>query len=297
MKNDKIIPESELILNPDGSIYHLKIKPQYLAGDVILVGDPGRVAMISSFFNSIEFSGHNREFIIHTGFYKGKRITVMSTGMGTDNIDIVLNELDALVNIDLKKRMIKPTHRSLNLFRLGTSGSLQSDLPLNSVVVSEYGLGFDGMLHFYHFQESNELREMRLAFLKHSGWDEKFPRPYLFPASPPLKKLFEKEPFFKGITVTAPGFYGPQGRKLRLSLTQPELNEKLRTFRYNNTRIMNYEMETSALYGLSNLLGHRAVTVCLAIANRKAGAVHQDHGAAMESLIEIVLDKIVDLKN
>lgn len=297
MKNDKIIRESELILNPDGSVYHLKIKPSNLARHVILVGDPGRVSMVSDLFETIDFKGHNREFIIHTGSFMDKKITVMSTGMGTDNIDIVLNELDALVNIDLENRKLKSTHSSLNLYRVGTSGSLQPDLPLNSVVLSEYGLGFDGMLYYYDFQESEEARELREAFLHHTRWETQFPRPYLFKASATLRQLFDGEPFFRGITVTAPGFYGPQGRKLRLPLADPDLNEKLRSFGYKSSRILNYEMETSALYGLSKLLGHQAITLCLAIANRNAGAIHQDHHRAMKNLIKTLLDKIAGLKD
>ncbi len=297
MEKDKIIQESELILNPDGSVYHLKIKPEHLAEQIILVGDPNRVKAVSDFFDVIEFKGQNREFITHTGFYKRKKITVMSTGMGTDNIDIVLNELDALVNIDLELRKSKPQQIALNLFRLGTSGSIQPDLPLNAVVVSEFGLGFDGMLYYYDFNEQHGFEDMKHAFLEHANWSPKLPNPYIFRASPKLIDMFEGEDVFRGITVTAPGFYGPQGRKLRIPLAFPDMNELLQSFQYNQHRIYNYEMETSALYGLSDLLGHQAVTVCLAIANRKNRVINQDYHLAMKNLIELLLNKIVELKD
>lgn len=297
MINDKIIRESELILNSDGSVYHLKIKPEHLADTVILVGDPGRVKMISAFFHEIDFQGQNREFIIHTGTYKGKRITAMSTGMGTDNIDIVLNELDALVNVDLENRKIKPQHRSLNLIRLGTSGSLQSDMPLNSVVVSEYGIGLDGMLYYYNFEESKTQQSLRTAFIDHTNWNIDLPKPYVFKASEKLRNVFTDNHVYHGITVTAPGFYGPQGRKLRLDLAYPGMNNKLQTFSYDQLKILNYEMETSALYGLSHLLGHHAQTVCLAIANRKQRAVNQDYHNAMKDLVQWILQKSLQIND
>lgn len=297
MISDNIIRESELILNPNGSVYHLKIKPENLAPNVILLGDPARVKMVSEYFDEMDFKGQNREFIIHTGTYRGKRITAMSTGMGTDNIDIVLNELDALVNIDLNNRTIKEGHRSLNLFRIGTSGSLQADLPLNAIVLSEFGLGFDGMLYFYDFLPHPILKEMRQAFINHTDWNSNFPNPYFFPASDKLQKLMKDEVDYQGITATAPGFYGPQGRKLRLALADPDLNQKLQSFQFSQSRILNYEMETSALYGLSHLLGHHAITICLAIANRKHRAVHQDHHGAMKALILKILNRILELEN
>jgi len=297
MKKDKIIRESELILNPDGSVYHLKIKPEHLAKHIILVGDPLRVKMVSDFFNVIEFKGQNREFITHTGLYQGKRITVMSTGMGTDNIDIVLNELDALVNIDLKSRKYKPQQIILNIFRLGTSGSIQPNLPLNSIVVSEFGLGIDGMLYYYDFNEQPGMEDMKNAFIKYTNWNPKLPNPYIFTASPDLIDLFKGEDVYRGITVTAPGFYGPQGRMLRIPLAFPYMNDLLQSFQYKQHKILNYEMETSALYGLSDLLDHHAVTVCLAIANRKNRAINQDYHPAMKNLIEWLLNKIIELKD
>jgi len=297
MDKDKIIPESELILNADGSVYHLKIKPEHLANSVILVGDPGRVKMVSSGFDSLEFQGRNREFIVHTGSYRSKRITVMSTGMGTDNIDIVLNELDALVNIDLETRQIKPKLTSLNLFRLGTSGSLQPDLPLNTPVLSAFGLGLDGMLWFYDYQETKREQAIREAFLAHSVWEASLPVPYLAEASPELIKLFEQEDLRRGITATAPGFYGPQGRRLRLPLAFPNINDRLQSFTHEQLQILNYEMETSALYGLSRLLGHRALTICLSIANRYKRVINKDYHPAMEKLIKMVLNRIAELKD
>ncbi len=289
----KKIQESELILNPDGSVYHLKIKPENLADHVILVGDPKRVGTISDFFDTTEFEGQNREICTHTGTYKGKRITAMSTGMGTDNIDIVINELDALVNINLKTRTINPQHKSLNLFRLGTSGAVQSDLPLNAFVVSEFGLGFDGMLYYYSFDEGITCAEMKDEFIKHTNWNPNLPNPYIIPASPSLLKMFSEDDIYKGITVTAPGFYGPQGRELRIPLAHPDMNKNLESFNYKNHRILNYEMETSALYGLGNILGHQTLTICVAIANRRKKAYNQNYQVAIKELIELLLDKIV----
>lgn len=297
MRNDKIISDSELILNPDGSVYHLKIHPADLADHIILVGDPARVHQISGLFDSMVFQGQNREFVIHTGFFQGKKITAMSTGMGTDNIDIVLNELDALVNIDLEKRMIKKKLKSLKLFRLGTSGSVQSDLPMNAVVVSAFGIGFDGMLYFYDFMKDHGTLPIRQSFLDHMQWGVPLPNPYVAAADSKLLKLLDGPGVYQGITATAPGFYGPQGRSLRLPLAFPEINEKLQTFRYNKLKILNYEMETSALYGLSRMLGHQAITVCLSIANRQNKVVSQDYHPAMEKLIHWLLARIVELKD
>ena len=297
MVGDEIIPASELVLNPDGSVYHLAIKPENLAGNIILVGDPGRVSMVSDGFDDIEFRGRNREFTVHTGTYRSRRITVMSTGMGTDNMDIVLNELDALVNIDLEKRRLKKEHHALNIFRLGTSGSLQPDIPLNAVVVSSYGLGLDGMLWYYSFEETDVSRKIRQAFTDHTGWAGQLPRPYVSEASQTLLKSLEDRGVYSGITATAPGFYGPQGRRLRLQPAFPALNDRLQSFSFENLRILNYEMETSALYGLSNMLGHQAVTVCLAIANRHKQEMNKDYHPAMRDLVHWLLTRIAELKD
>jgi len=295
MENSKKIGESELILNPSGTVYHLDILPENLAQNVILVGDPRRVPVISELFDSIDFKGQNREMCTHTGWYKNKHITAMSTGMGTDNIDIVLNELDALVNIDLKTRMIKSEHHSLNLIRLGTSGAIQAELPLNSFIVSEYGCGFDGMLYYYDFDKAINCEGIQKAFIKHADWNTQLPTPYVIKASDTLMELFSESEVYKGITVTAPGFYGPQGRELRIPLAYPKMNDLLESFEYNGKKILNYEMETSALYGLGKILGHETITVCVAIANRHKKEYNQNYHTAVHDLIELVLNKIATI--
>ena len=276
MKTKQIIPESELILHPDGKIYHLNIKPEHLAETIILVGDPQRVEVISKYFDKIEFKGENREIFTHTGFLNKKRLTVMSTGMGTDNIDIVLNELDALVNIDLETRKIKEKHITLNIIRLGTSGALQADIPLNAFILSEYGLGIDGLLNFYANNNQFVEKQMTEAFIEFTKWPEELSRPYIVKSSEELYKIMGDD-FIHGITATAPGFYGPQGRTLRLPLNFPELNKKIQEFRFGNQKIVNFEMETSALYGLGKLLGHNTLTVCVAIANRYRHEYNQNY--------------------
>ena len=291
METGKIIPPSELILHPDGSIYHLKIKPEHLADTIILVGDPNRVEIISSFFDSIEYKGNNREIYTHTGSYNSKRLTVMSTGMGTDNIDIVMNELDALVNIDLNSRKIKEKQKVLNIVRLGTSGAIQPEIPLNSFIISEFGLGLDGLLNFYNIQNEAIDTQLTNSFIEFSQWPKGLPKPYIVGAS---KELMEKvgAGMIKGITATAPGFYGPQGRRLRLELAYPDLINKLEEFRFDNLKISNFEMETSALYGLGKLLGHNTVTVCVAIANRKRHEYNQNYKEAINDLIKQLLTRI-----
>lgn len=291
MGTGKKILDSELILHPDGSIYHLKLKPEHLAETIILVGDPQRVEIISNYFDEIEFKGQNREICTHTGFLNKKRLTVMSTGMGTDNIDIVLNELDALANIDLDTRTIKDHHTTLNIFRLGTSGAIQPDIPLNAFVLSEYGLGLDGLMSFYG--NSNRIidNELTTAFIKYSQIPEDMPKPYIVKSSEKLAREIG-DGFIRGITATTPGFYGPQGRTLRLSLAYPELNEKLKNFEHKEHRVVNFEMETSALYGLGKLLGHNTLTVCVAIANRERHEYNRDYKKAIVKLIELLLRKI-----
>lgn len=291
MKNS--IPESELILHPDGSVYHLRLHPDNLAENVILVGDPGRVQSVASFFDTIQFEGQHREFKTITGTKEGLQITVLSTGMGPDNIDIVMNELDALVNIDLEKRTILEKRRSLNLFRLGTSGAVQPDLPLNAAVVATHGLGLDGMMYFYQMSPGSDTDPLSNAFVQHADWNSPLPSPYCFEADPLLLSHFKTEPVYLGITATAPGFYGPQGRTLRLPLAYPLMNEKLASFRYNNLQILNYEMETSALYGLGRLLGHRTLSVCLCVANRMNKKINKNYPQAMQKLIHLLLTKIV----
>ncbi|MBW6490461.1 MAG: nucleoside phosphorylase [Lentimicrobium sp.] len=287
------IAESELVLNQDGSVYHLKLYPDEIAHDIIVVGDPGRVDAISMHFDRIEVQRQNREIRTHTGYIGHKRITVLSTGMGTDNIDIVLNELDALVNIDLKERRIKTSHSALNIIRLGTSGALQADVPVDSTVISTHGLGLDGMLYYYRALKAVYDQEMTEAFISQSGWDTTFPRPYAVAASGKLFSLFSKD-YLHGITATAPGFYGPQGRILRLEPTHPDLNQLLTDFRFEGKRIVNFEMETSALYGLGRLLGHNTLTICAIIANRVTKTYSKNSQATVKKLIASVLEKLTE---
>jgi uridine phosphorylase len=297
MSKNNIIPSgtqiasTELIINPDGSIYHLKLKPEHVANNVIVVGDPGRVELISSKFEKIEYKIQNREFITHTGFYKGKRITVIATGIGTDNIDIVLNELDAVVNIDLEKRIVKENHTSLNIIRIGTSGALQKDIPVDGFVASTHGLGLDGLLPFYKGLDAVNENELTQAFISQTNWNNEFNRPYIIKGSEELLQKIAFD-FHKGITATANGFYGPQGRMLRLELKRNDLNELLNQFSYKENRITNFEMETSALYGLGRLLGHNTCTVCAIVANRMAQQYSKDYKTAVDKLINIVLDRI-----
>jgi len=289
--NNKPIAESELIINPDGSIYHLHLHPENIADDIILVGDPGRVEVISSYFDRIEFKMANREIHTHTGYIGKKRISVLSTGMGTDNLDIVVNELDAISNIDLKTRIPKSTHRSLRLYRLGTSGALQPDLPVDTFLASSHGVGIDGLLWFY--QQGIEVmdREMTEAFLQDTQWPSDLPKAYIVPASEKLLNTVGKD-FNKGITATAPGFFGPQGRVLRMPLAYPDLNERISAFSYQGQKLTNFEMETSALYGLSKILGHEAMTVCAIIANRERKEYSKDYKITVIKLIEDLLEKI-----
>ena len=285
------IKDSELILNPDGSIYHLNLKPEHIAHDIILVGDQDRVEKITKHFDSIEFSTQKREFKTQTGFYKGKRLTVLSTGIGPDNIDIVLNELDALVNIDLTTRKPKDSHTSLNFVRVGTSGSLQEDVPVDSFVISSHGLDLNGMLHFYKINQI-ENTDIENAFIEFTNWNSNKARPIVINNSKELENKFDSDHVFKGLTATAGGFYGPQGRVLRLPLQDPDLNKKMDTFDYNGMRITNFEMETSVIYGLSKLLGHHALSLNAIIANRATGEFSKDPKLVVEKLITYALNKI-----
>jgi len=287
----KIAP-SELILNPDGSIYHLYLKPEHIADTIIFVGDQNRVPKVSKHFDDIEFDLQKREFRTITGNYKGKRITVISTGIGPDNIDIVLNEIDALVNIDLKNRTVKKEHKQLNIIRIGTSGSLQNDIPVDSFVMGKYGLGLDGLLHSYNAGHIFE-KEIEEAFIKHTHYNHNKARPYIIKGSDFLEKQLNSQQVFAGFTVTAPGFYGPQGRVLRIPLQDVDLNKKLDSFSFNGVRATNLEMETSAIYGLARLLGHNALSMNAIIANRANGTFSKDPYKAVESLIEYTLEKLV----
>lgn len=280
---------SELVLNPDGSIYHLGLFPEDIAERVFLVGDPGRVEQISSRFDRIELERSNREFLTRTGTYKGRRLSVLSTGIGTDNIDIVVTELDALVNFDLEKREAHRSLRSLELIRIGTSGALQEELPIDSFLFSNMVIGLDGLMHAYAFQEREHEQKARQALESAIDWPDAFAAPYMVGSDPGLFRAFED--FQQGITVTAHGFYGLQGRSLRLPLSRPSFNEELRSFEYGGLQVTNFEMESSALYGLASSLGHRAATICLIIANRYSGSFSADHHGEMGRLIEELLDR------
>lgn len=287
------LKHSELILNSDGSIYHLNLKPQHISNNIIFVGDQDRVDKISKHFDSIEFSTQKREFKTTTGIYKGKRLTVISTGIGPDNIDIVLNELDALVNINLDTRTVKSEHTRLNIVRIGTSGSLQTEIPVDSFVISKFGLGLDGMLHYYNCNHILE-EEMEEAFIKHTFWDTRKARPYIVENSKLLEDKLSSNKIFKGITATAIGFYGPQGRVLRLPLENPNMNNLIDTFSFNNIKVTNLEMETSAIYGLSKLLGHNACSINAIIANRANGTFSKTPYKTVEDLILYTLNKLVE---
>lgn len=285
------IPASELILNKDGSVYHLNLLPEELAGIIINVGDPDRVGMVSGYFDKIELKKQKREFVTHTGSYKGKRITVLSTGIGTDNIDIVYNELDALVNIDLRTRTIKPQLTTLNLVRIGTSGSLQADIPVDSFVCSEYGLGLDGLLNFYELKNDDAEKTIIEAFKKHYPNDGIFAESYLARGSQMLVDKLSHG-MYKGITASCSGFYAPQMRELRLKPSRPYMIDKLSSFRSGENRVTNFEMETGAMFGLAKLLGHHCCAVNLIVANRIAQQYSANAETKMHELIQLVLDRV-----
>jgi uridine phosphorylase len=286
-----MIQSSELILNPDGSVYHLNLRPENIAHDIIFVGDQNRVEKITKSFDSIEFSTQKREFKTQTGTLKGKRITVMSTGIGPDNIDIVMNELDALVNINLETREIKENLTSLNIIRIGTSGSLQADIPVDSFVLSKYAIGLDNMLRSYLIDAVTET-EMEKAFEKHTHWDARKGKPYAIACSESLANKIFTGRMHKGITGTSGGFYGPQGRVLRLNIQDEDLNDKLADFNFEETKITNLEMETAAIYGLGKLLGHNCLSLNAIIANRASGTFSSDPYKAVDELIAYTLEKL-----
>lgn len=287
------IQNSELILNPDGSIYHLNLKPEHIANDIIFVGDQDRVDKVTKHFEKVEFTTQKREFKTSTGFYKGKRLSVVSTGIGPDNIDIVLNELDALVNLDLETRLVKKEHTALNIVRIGTSGSLQNDIPVDSFLLSSHSLDINGMLHAYQIENISN-PEIEDAFIKHTDWSAKKANPIITENSKELENRLFSDKTFKGITATAGGFYGPQGRVLRLPLQDTNINKKIDSFNYNGHRITNLEMETSAIYGLSKLLGHNACSMNAILANRANGTFSEDPKKIVEDLIIYTLDKLVE---
>ncbi len=292
MDEKKYFAESELILNEDGSVFHLHLKPEQLADKVILVGDPGRVSLVASHFEKQECEVQSREFHSITGTYKGKRITVQSTGIGCDNIDIVLNEMDALANIDFKTRHEKPEHRTLTFVRIGTCGGLQENTPTGTYIASIKSIGFDGLLNFYAGR--NEVCDLKLeeAFKKHMDWNPLLCAPYVIDADNELLDRVAGTDMVRGITIACGGFFGPQGRELRIPLADPNQNEMVESFEYNGMRITNFEMESSAVAGLSALMGHKALTCCMVIANRRAKQANTGYKNTIDGLIKIVLERI-----
>ena len=288
----KYYPESELIINSDGSCFHLHLKPEHLADKVILVGDPGRVSLVASHFDSIENEVSSREFHTITGTYHGKRITVLSTGIGCDNIDIVVNELDALANIDFQTRQDRPTFRQLTLVRIGTCGGLQPDTPLGTYIASVKSIGFDGLLNYYADRNRVCDLDIEQAFRTHMEWSPLKGAPYVATASPDLIEQIAGTDMLRGITIACGGFYGPQGRRLRMEIQDPDQNHKIESFRYHDLKICNFEMESSALAGLASILGHRAMTCCMVIANRYAQEMNTTYKNSIDDLIQIVLDRI-----
>ncbi|MCR5351184.1 MAG: nucleoside phosphorylase [Bacteroidales bacterium] len=287
------IPESELIINGDGSAFHLHIKPEQLADNVILVGDPGRVAMVKSYFAALEAEGASREFVWATGLFNGKRITALSTGIGTDNIDIVMTELDALANIDFETREVKPEHRSLNILRIGTCGAIQPEIPLGAFILSHISVGCDGLLNWYANRDKIALLDFEEAFKKHVHWDKHLPDPYFVRASDKIIKKFE-DCTVKGMTISASGFYGPQGRVVRQGLAMPNMLEDFESFEFGGYKITNFEMEGSALAGMAAQLGHNAATVCCAIAHRYLKDANTDYKPRVAQLVELALRRLTE---
>lgn len=285
------IPESELIINSDGSVFHLHIKPEHLADSVVLVGDPGRVEMFRPYFAEIEDEGSSREFAHITGTYNNKRLTVLSTGIGTDNIDIVLTELDALANVDFQTREVKPEHKRLQILRLGTCGAVQPEIPLGSFIFSNISIGCDGLMNWYEGREDFALEDFEKAFVEHVHWNEKLPAPYFVRASEKLIKKFE-DCTVKGMTVSACGFYGPQGRVVRQGLAMPDMIDDFESFSFGGYKITNFEMESSAVAGMSAKLGHDAGTVCCAIANRHLKSANADYKPRVKELVELVMERL-----
>lgn len=288
----KQFPPSELVINNDGSIFHLHLKPENLADKIILVGDPGRVSLVASHFDSKECEVSNREFHTITGKYKGKRLTALSTGIGCDNIDIVMNELDALANIDFATRTEKPEHKTLTLVRVGTCGGLQPYTPEGTFIASVKSIGFDGLLNFYAGRDEASDLKLEAAFKEHVGWNLKMGNPYVASANEELINRIAGDDMVRGITVACGGFFGPQGRQLSLPLMDPDLNQKIESFKYDDLQVTNFEMESSALAGLSTLMGHKAMTCCMVIANRVAKKMETEYKGDIDGLITRVLDRI-----
>lgn len=285
-------PESELIINKDGSIFHLHLKPEQIADNVILVGDPGRVPLVASHFSEIECEVTSREFHTITGRYKGKRITVQSTGIGCDNIDIVMNEMDALANIDFKTRTNKDQLKSLTFVRIGTCGGLQPNTPTGTFIASAKSIGFDGLLNFYAGRDEACDLEFEDAFKSQVKWNDRIGNPYVVNNDPELLDRIAADDMVRGVTIACGGFFGPQGRKLRLPLADPDLNQKIEQFSYNHLKVTNFEMESSALAGLSKLMGHKALTCCMVVANRRAKEANTGYKNTIDGLIQKVLERI-----
>ena len=290
------IPESELIINGDGSVFHIHIRPDQLADRVILVGDPGRVAMFKPYFDSVEAEGQSREFAWVTGEYKSVRITVLSHGIGPDNIDIVMTELDALANVDFTTREVKAEHKTLSIIRLGTCGAIQPEIPLGSFILSHYSVGFDGLMNWYEGCERITNLEMEQSFMKHMDWPERINTPYFVRASQKMIDLMA-DSTVRGMTISAPGFYGPQGRVVRQKLAMPDMLERIESWRFGDWKITNFEMEGSALAGMAAQLGHDAVTVCCAIAHRYLKDANTDYKPRVAQLVTLVMDKMASLKD
>lgn len=288
----KIIPESELIINSDNSAFHIHLRPEQLTDNIIVVGDPGRVNMVASKFDTREFEVSSREFHTIGGTYRGKPVMCLSHGIGSDNIDIVITELDALANIDFETRTVNDTLRSLNIIRIGTSGSLQADLPVGTPVIAQKALGFDGVLNFYAGRDSVCDLDFERNFCDYVKWNPKWAKPYVSNANADLVEQIGRDDMVRGCTISAVGFYGPQGREVRLPLAEPELNSRISAFRYQGQRITNYEMESAALQGMAQLMGHRAMTVCTIIANRENKSATTNYKTAVEDLVETVLSRL-----
>lgn len=291
MSENRVIPASELIINEDGSAFHIHLKPEQLRDKIIFVGDPGRVDMVASYFDSIDYDVSSREFHAIGGTYKGKPLMVISHGIGSDNIEIVMTELDALANVEFKTRTVKPEHRTLEIVRVGTSGSLQEDLHLGDFVIAEKGTGTDGILNYYAGRDEVCDLEFEKEFCIHTNWDPTWAAPYTVDADPDLVERIGKDDMVRGFTISAVGFYAPQGRMVRLKLADPDLNEKIESFRYRGRPVTNFEMESGCLQGMAKLLGHKAMTVCCIIAERRANNANTDYKPRVKELIETVLDR------
>lgn len=291
MNDQRIIPPSELIINEDGSVFHIHLTPEQLRDNIIFVGDPGRVTMIGEMLDSIEYEVSSREFHTIGGTYHGKPIMVISHGIGPDNIEIVMTELDALANVDFKTRKQKAEHRTLNVVRIGTSGSLQEDLNIGDAVIAEKGIGFDGILNFYADRDKVCDLDFEKAFTEHTSWDKTWPAPYTVDADPELVERIGRDDMRRGFTIAAVGFYAPQGRQVRLALKDPQLNAKIESFKYNGRPVTNFEMESACLQGMAKLLGHKAMTTCCIIAERRANNANTNYKPKVKELIEKVLER------